>query len=783
MQTRSFYINKHLSGHDLVETSLSFKPFTRILEKRLQSESSIKSKFYNFVLDHFKTDRQLTDVLVDAEQAQNDEYALELIYSALSPVLQSEEKSFWALSTPVPNQVLYSTDAFYKLITSRDINEASSFIIADEADFKKQQLEYIYRLILKRLYHFTSAFSSNKYYSYANNETGLCRYYHIHIDTTFIDIEVTGELPELDFETIESYLHEDVGVEVLAELLPLHMFKFEGFSVITLEDVTPRRAIEDIREAIINPLDDQKELYRNVIKSLKILTENNDVQFGLLPFLKLNGEPLFDLSSCSESILMQSAQRYGVAEEVYNALVNRYEKEPKAVFFSSISETRQQKHLFLKALRESGIKSFAVIPVFYNKHIAGIMEVYSEKELVFYENLLSRLEFAIPLIAQLLQNSIEHFNECINGVIKERFTSLQPSVQWKFNEVAWEYIKESKNKRRPAEEKTISFTNIYPLYGAIDIRNSTIERNIALQHDLTRLIKLLLKILKTLDERYPDTQWKVLEKKANSLLEAASDEVNTSEEMQINDFLEHEAGLILRHFREQNPDAGEIVNLFLELITLNCEGPAFTHRNRLETAMQMINACVNGYFEQAQHTLQNIYPCYFEKFRTDGVEYDAYVGQAIAPKKPFQADYLRQMRLWQLSSMVEVSRLTHNLLEQMPAALQTTQLIFIHSMHIDISFRNDERRFDVEGAYNIRYEVIKKRIDKVTLLNSSERLTQPGKIAIVYFTEAEANEQLGYIKQLQTQDLLLPDVEMLDLEELQGVVGLKALRVSINFEG
>jgi hypothetical protein len=780
MQTRSFYINKRLSGHDLVETSLSFKPFTRKLRERLQSESSIKAKFYSFVLDHFKADRQLTDVLADTEQAQNDEYALELIYSTLSPVLQSEEKSFWALSTPVPNQVLYSTDAFYKLITSRDISEASSSIIADDDDFKKQQLEFIYRLILKRLYHFTSAFSSN---SYSNDETGLCRYYHIHIDTTFIDIKVEGQLPELDFETIENYLHEDAGVEVIAELLPLSMFKLEGFSVITLEDVTPRRAIEDIREAIINPLDDQKELYRNVIKSLKILTENNDVQFGLLPFLKLNGEPLFDLSSCSESVLMQSAQRYGVAEEVYNALVNRYEQEPKAVFFSSISETRQQKHLFLRALREAGIKSYAVIPVFYNKHIAGIMEVYSEKKLVFYENLLSRLEFAIPLIAQLLQNSIEHFNECVNEVIKERFTSLQPSVQWKFNEVAWEYIKDAKKSRKPAEQNTISFKDVYPLYGAIDIRNSTIERNIALQHDLTRLIKLLLKIVKTLDERYPHVQWKVLQDKANELLDAASDDVNTSEEMEINNFLEHEAGLMLRHFREQNPEAGEVVDLYLELITSDCEGPAFTHRNRLETAMQMINACVNGYFEQAQHTLQNIYPSYFEKFRTDGVEYDAYVGQAIAPKKPFQADYLRQMRLWQLSSMVEVSRLTHNLLEQMPAALQTTQLIFIHSMPIDISFRNDERRFDVEGAYNIRYEVIKKRIDKVTLLNSGERLTQPGKIAIVYFTEAEANEQLGYIKQLQTQNLLLPHVEMLELEELQGVVGLKALRVSVNFEG
>lgn len=781
MQTKAFYINQHVAGHDLVQTALSFEPFTRHLEKRVQTEETIKARFYSFVLDHFKIDREL-NAQTSAQNTQNDEYALELIYGTLSPVLLSEQECFWALSTPVPNKVLYSTNAFYKLLTSKDIREAVPSVLSSNEDFLHKQKEYIYRLILKRLYDFTSAINNNVYYAYHDPQTDLTRYYHIHVDTTFIDIEVLGHLPELEFETIENYLHDEAGVDVLNTILPLELFKLKGFSVITMEDVTARRAIEDIREAISNEVDDQKALYKSVIKSLKILTQNNDVRFGLLPFLKLNDAPLFDLSSCSQSILMQSAQKYGVAEETYNALVQRYEKEPKAVFFSSLSETRQQKFLFLKSLREAGIKSYAVIPVFHNKHIAGIMEVYSEKELVFYENLLSRLEFALPLIAQLLQNSIVHFNACIDEVIKEQYTSLQPAVQWKFNEAAWEFIRNPKSRRNKAGVNNIYFNDVYPLYGAIDIRNSTIERNFALQEDLKRVIKLLLKILLTLDEQYPNTQWQELIEKTNEWLHIIHDHVNTSDEILINDFLEREAGVALSHFRTENPDKSDIVDRYLEMIAKDCEGPAFTHRNRLEVAMQMVNAGVNNYFEQAQHRLQKIYPCYFEKFRTDGVEYDIYVGQAIAPKKLFSNDYLKQMRLWQLTSMIEVARLTHNLLESMPAHLQTTQLIFIHSMNIDISFRNDERRFDVEGAYNIRYEVIKKRIDKVMLLDGSERLTQPGKIALVYFTEVEAEEQLVYIKQLQDQNMLLPNVEHLELEELQGVVGLKALRVSVNFE-
>ncbi|HXL58374.1 MAG TPA: hypothetical protein VN958_19060, partial [Chitinophagaceae bacterium] len=144
--------------------------------------------------------------------------------------------------------------------------------------------------------------------------------------------------------------------------------------------------------------------------------------------------------------------------------------------------------------------------------------------------------------------------------------------------------------------------------------------------------------------------------------------------------------------------------------------------------------------------------------------------------------YLKNIRLWQLQSMAEVARITHRLLPSLKVPLQTTQLILIHSQCIGISFRRDERRFDVEGSYNIRYEVIKKRIDKARLKDSEERLTQPGKIAMVYSNQKEVQEYQQYIEFLQNKNILKPGIEMLELEELQGVKGMKALRVDINLE-
>jgi hypothetical protein len=181
--------------------------------------------------------------------------------------------------------------------------------------------------------------------------------------------------------------------------------------------------------------------------------------------------------------------------------------------------------------------------------------------------------------------------------------------------------------------------------------------------------------------------------------------------------------------------------------------------------------------------LQKTYPSYFEKFRTDGVEYDIYIGQSLAPDKVFDVIYLRNLRLWQLTSMASIAAATHALLPQMIGNLMTTQLIFVHSNPIDISFRKDERRFDVEGGYNIRYQVVKKRVDKVHVRDTGERLTQPSKIAVIYFNEKEAEEYLGYAKYLQQKGVLLDDLEHLELEELQGVTGLKAFRVGVSIGG
>ena len=88
----------------------------------------------------------------------------------------------------------------------------------------------------------------------------------------------------------------------------------------------------------------------------------------------------------------------------------------------------------------------------------------------------------------------------------------------------------------------------------------------------------------------------------------------------------------------------------------------------------------------------------------------------------------------------------------------------------------------MDGAYDIAHEIVRSRLDKATVKGGSERLTQTDRIAIVYSNPAEWREMVKHIDFLQAEGYLLDDVESLDLEDLPGVQGLKALRVGINVE-
>ena len=113
------------------------------------------------------------------------------------------------------------------------------------------------------------------------------------------------------------------------------------------------------------------------------------------------------------------------------------------------------------------------------------------------------------------------------------------------------------------------------------------------------------------------------------------------------------------------------------------------------------------------------------------------------------------------------------------STIEIAPLILAYTTPITLKFRQDEKRLEVDGSYNIRYSVLKKRIDKATISGTKKRLTQPDSISIVYTQEEEAAAYEKHLHYLAKKGLIQKEWDLFELEPMHGVEGLKAIRISV----
>ncbi|MCX2479533.1 GAF domain-containing protein [Pedobacter sp. MC2016-15] len=781
MQAIILDLNKSIcgAGEEAIGTDIQFslRPFIDFLKEKRREEKTAKVNFYNYLLEQFSVYPELQFPVPTGDTAKYN-HLYELIYTALSPIINDEEEQLWALGRPVSPCFYYGTNAFYAVLLGKDGALKHNIALPSKEVMEQSKLRNFYNLILRKFYDFTLGGHQDTIKSVVDQDTHLVRYYRMNIDNRFLEITANTDLPELSVERVKEYLDdESSSLDMLARLLPPSMFRFEGLSIVSLVDVTAEYALEAIKNTIIEH-NQCLEGWNNstIVTALKSLVGTPTIEFSLLPYMKLNQKTLLYSHEGFESIIIKQAKRNGLPESEYTFLADNFVAHPRRLVFTDMSKVDTEEFPLLRLLKDSGIQSYGLFPLYYNAKLVGCLELYSYESLAFNGSILSNIEAAFPLLAQLYQNIIVDFNNEINAIITDKFTALQPSVQWRFIQVAYQYMKSGgAEKNLPVDP--VLFKDVHPFYGAIDIRNSSIERNLMIRRDLYAHFEVLEVTLEHLKTKIPQDFTEDFPKQKSVWDHRSFDEMSDREIMKTDDYLQRQLPSYFNMLKDQHPQASDLIDEYFNQTKPGSK--IYENRDNYELSMQMINHALNRQLDEFNAELQELYPCYFEKFRTDGVEFDIYLGQSITPDQQFDRHYLTDFRYRQLKAIAEITQVTGNLTPHLPIPLETTQLIFVYDKLIDIGFRLDEQRFDVEGSYNIRYQMVKKRIDKAHLIESTERITQPGKIAIVYFNPAEAQEYLGYIHRLQDQNLLTSLVEYIDVEELQGVEGLKALRVEV----
>lgn len=607
--------------------------------------------------------------------------------------------------------------------------------------------------------------------------THVTRRFSVDFDARFVKAEVIGERPEVDLDEVSELAADPSQVHRLVELLPPERFRFRGVSLLVAEDVTEEAALTAIRDDLLlkDALTSEDGLV-HIQEHVRAFLGRADLELGLIGFGSGETvEALVEGQVIGRSLLMSD----GVAPECPTKAHSHYAKalaSRRPIVVDDL-DALERKTGFEWHLSGQGLRSLMVLPLVQEEDTVGVLELASPTPKALNRLNVYKLEKIQGLFALGMKRSLEELEDRIQAIIKRDYTAIHPVVEWRFRKAARNRMRhELRGETRQAEE--IVLPGLIPLYGLTDIRSSSAIRNRVIVADLLAQIRLASRVVDAAQSERPQPALGQLGYRLEEYAESLHPEMATEDESSILAYLQRQIEPLFDELAALGPRVAEAVSAYREAIDPEL-GMLYDQRRKFEESVGLVNEIVAQSLHDQDRYAQSLVPHYFELFKTDGVDYNIYVGAGLHEARGHEVLDLANLRLWQLMAMCRIGWALEEQADTLPMPLHATHLVLVQSMPLSVRFRRDEKRFDVDGAYNVRYEIVKKRIDKALIRGTNERLTQPGKLAIAHSQDHEAVEYRGYLEYLRSAGFVQGEIEELELEDLQGVFGLRALRIDL----
>ena len=766
--------------HNLDSPMLQLVSFNKLLEhydQQLRSPNAYLAQRAKVVLEAQAPHPELRDGFSDLSLLERHGEVIALILEdSFSPILTHNEIK--TATTAFENVVFNSSERFKKILKmAGDDYELQLLNMPGDFNYIMKcsvvlQFHYGYRLDLWRplFYDIPDA-------------NGVLRRYRILYNADFMEILPTEKARELSQDDVDELLASFDNIELWKEKIPPHSFIAKGFIIATMFDATVENSISEIKSSLIGRntgdhesfMEHFQDTFRSLFRLKNIKVGFSGYDLGSNNFFKIYGRGMKShilndkvVESC-DTVLCHQSQGKLVSEGRYYAIAN----------VEKCLERSQGSPQPYKNLLDQGIRSAILAPIAVDGKLLGVLELVSETPNELNSVNASKLDDVMPYIISAVLRTIEEEENLIDAVIQHECTTVHPSVYWKFQEEAKRFMADELSGKEPVFREIV-FEEVYPLYGQIDIKDSSKERNLSIQRDLMIQLSEIGDILEIAVAQYGLPVYEELKFRVGNYLTEVKETLFTHTEQAVFDFVKEEINPVFEHFKKDTA-LGSLINAYEKNIDPTTES-YYDHRRNYDTSVMEANMKLAGLLDRKQEVAQAMFPHYFERYKTDGVEHTLYIGASIAKDREFDKLYLGNLRLWQLQVMCEMENKFYGMKSKLPVKLDVASLLLVYSTPLAIRFRMDEKRFDVDGTYNARYEIIKKRIDKSYIKGTNQRLTEKGKLSIVYSQPKDEREYMRYLSFLQAKGYFTNSIEIVELEGLQGVNGLKAIRAEIAYK-
>jgi len=766
-----------------------------VLKVGESSPELVSKELLTRIKDTIRKHPQLMEIFDQPADVTSYRDFLRELFSTLIP-LRGSSSSVQGVTLPfTAKSYLVATEAYEKLVDS-DLHEFSVTDISISGESIDARILYGYKTILKKFYNLDLKVDHPIICEVYTKETGLSRYFKLTGQALFMDVTALGPLPEFDEEDLQQLLEKRFDPEEWANKLAPELFLFTGFTLTTLMDVTTEEAVTRLQRNLLSRDFNDPKWFIHIRTDIQNLFRLQGLRLGIATVQRNGAINFASQNPLWNSLLLKELA--GNEEEIFqHSLYEDVLRTGQTIIIEDLQKSTHADQTLVKGMLTAGFNNLMLVPLYYQDRLVGILELASPLTGEINGLSIFKINQVKPMFSIALMQLQDEFENRAEAIMLQQFTSIHPTIQWRFREAAINLMEEGRDS---ITQEAIVFEDVYPFYGSLDVRDSSRKRSKAIAQDLLFHLNAAQAVLQ---KGYQTLAIDILEELIIDI-QKWSQKVRSSfvsgDETEVALFIMDKVNPIINHLEQHYPEMRVSVSDYRGLVKEDA-GISRKHRQGYEESIATINQVIAKGLEEEEKDLQRLYPCYFEKYRTDGVEYNIYIGSSIARGRPLDMLYLDNLRLRQLLWTCRMISEVAHMQPQLKALVSVDErgsenghsheedqsvtiapLILAYCTPITLKFRHDEKRLEVDGSYNVRYEVLKKRIDKAVIAGSQERVTQPGFIAIMYTRDEEAllyEKHLGY---LVKKNMIEPTWEKLVLDPLPGVDGLRALRVKVKSE-
>ena len=454
-------------SNSTLNSVLSFRPLINVLKKMIEDGKPGARKLYQSLLSEIESVPELLQPVKDPSILERNKELIETLLSTIFPPSSSKNRGMYAVTFPFQLQTIYASTDFRNIF----LKEGSSISVPDRRatiDITNAAVSLAHNVILQRLYSLFVPVTTTSVHSFTDPEAGLKKHYELRLNAQFVDVKPINDFSLPQNVSAETYLTSGEKSEVL----PLENFQFEGIVVIDVTDVTQEQVVSEIKNLLINiNAFSDTDVYDELQQHVQSLVGLKDVKIGITPFFKKSDFYLYTDTHYRNSILFKNKDVIRQKDKISQLCQQLFYNISEPVLYKSLSEKNLATNELLQYYVAEGAASLILCPLkCEDGELIGLLEIVSTKNNELLKPHVALINPVIPLFTLALEKTNESLDMQIDKTIKDHFTAIQPAVEWKFTEAAFHFLQNRQMSELP-KMPTISFADVYPLYGSIDIRN------------------------------------------------------------------------------------------------------------------------------------------------------------------------------------------------------------------------------------------------------------------------------------------------------------------------